>query len=77
MFTVEISFVNFTNTINMRDYDAAIVVAEQVFEHSNVAPDSVTVWDFGENNDQNQVVWCRSRRYPEMTMDEIFEELEA
>jgi len=77
MFTVEISFVNFTNTIHMRDYDAAIEVAVQVFEHSNVAPDSVTVWDFGENNDQNQVVWCRSRRYPETTMDEIFAELEA
>lgn len=77
MFTVEISFVNFTNTINMADYDAAIEVAVQVFEHSNVAPDSVTVYDFGENNDQNQVVWCRSRRYPEQTMDEIFAELEA
>ena len=76
MFTVEISFVNFTNTIHMRDYDAAIVVAEQVFEHSNVAPDSVTVWDFGENNDQNQVVWRKTRSYHKYTLDEIFAELE-
>lgn len=81
MFTVEISFVNSTNTINMRDYDAAIEVAVQVFEHSNVAPDSVTVWDFGENNDQNQVVWARTRRYESRpdteTLDELFAELEA
>ena len=77
MFTVEITFVNFTNTIHMRDFDAAIVVAEQVFEHSNVAPDSVTVWDFGENNDQNQVVWRKTRRYQKYnTLDEVFAELE-
>jgi hypothetical protein len=81
MFTVEISFVNFTNTINMRDYDAAIVVAEQVFKHSNVAPDSVTVWDFGENNDQNQMVWSRTRRYESRsdtkTLAELFAESQA
>lgn len=76
MLIVETEFVGHSTRLHMRDYDAAIIVAENLFEYSNVAPDTVTVWDFGENNDQNRVVWCKSRRYSEKTIEEIFAELE-
>lgn len=68
MFTIAVEFVGHSYSVHMASYDAALRVAADLFDHSNVAPDSVTVYDFGEKNDQNQVIWKKTRSYHNIKM---------